>query len=676
MPNIVVPQKSGSRYKLSVLALALASVPAFASDFSATALPDGFSNPYPKSLSGSGAILVGSVTNTANNAGVAVRWTNFGTALEFLGTPSGTIKSSAAGVSADGSAIVGWGTLNGGNRQALLWTSTGVTILPDLAGATNGSTALGISSTGIYVVGYSQVNNEYQAVRWDARDNSTVSLGQLPNSSSSRAKTVSSDGSIVAGDTNTRAFVWHATSQTMTELPMLAGTYTQSRVEGMSADGSIVVGMVNDGPLMQATYWKTGDNTVHGLGTLASDTNSWALGVSADGKVIVGQSNNGATLKAFRWTQTTGMQSVAQWLNDAGVAVPSGWKLTTALSTNQDGSVMAGDGTDNNGKSIAWLSRIGEFGTGLLTDVAAYNATLAETAGKAPQAAAGIAGLALGGAHHRSLRDSGLAVTGNGSCAWATTDMARHNGTDTTMNLVEAGACKDIGATRLGLGVGQAWSRQGWSQGGSAHVNGQYLLAEAAADLGGGIEASLLGYYGRFSTDLKRNYQNGAATDTSRGAPDATSTALRLRADWKEAFALASARFSPYAAYTWTDSRIDGYTETGGAFPARFDATTQRSQDIRLGLAASTPLAASTDLRVAVEAARRLDETSSGTSGQVLGLWSFSSTGQKTTQNWSRLLVDLDHRLGKASLINASLSAASSGGDASWGASLGYRANF
>lgn len=337
---------------------------------------------------------------------------------------------------------------------------------------------------------------------------------------------------------------------------------------------------------------------------------------------------------------------------------------------------MAGDGTDNNGKSIAWLSRIGEFGNGLLADVGTYNATLMETAGKAPQAAAGIANLALGGAHHRSLRDSGLAVTRNGTCAWATTDMARHNGSDTTMNLIEAGACKDIGATRFGLGVGQAWSRQGWSQGGSARVDGQYLIAEAASDLGGGVEASLLGYYGRFSTDLKRNYQNGAATDTSKGTPDATSAALRLRTDWKDAFVLAATRFSPYAAYTWTDSHIDGYTETGGAFPARFDATTQRSQDVRLGVAASAPLAASTDLRVAVEAAHRLDETVSDTSGEVLGLWHFSVAGQKTTQNWSRLLLDLDHRLGKTSLLNASLSASTSGGDASWGASLGYRASF
>ncbi|WP_334158509.1 autotransporter domain-containing protein [Oryzomicrobium sp.] len=632
-------------------------------------------------MSGDGSVIAGSTENTAaGNAETAVLWTNGGTTSQLLATPANTTSSAAQAISLDGSTLVGWG-IQSGNRIALLWTSAGVSILPSLAGATTDNKAEGISATGQYAVGFNSVSNQYEAVRWDIANNSVTALGQLAGGMGSMAKAISADGAIVAGTAfdslhHQRAFVWREATPVMTELPMLTGAYNQSSAEAISSNGSTVVGLVY-GSSTRAVYWTVDSTTatVHDLGTLPGKTDSWATNISANGQVIIGHSSNGGNDQtAFRWTQANGMQSVAQWLGGFGVSLPSGWHLLGASAINQDGKVIAGDGTDANGNFIAWLAR---EGSGLLPDVKAYNASVVESVGKSAHGAASSTSLTLGGAHHRSLRDSsGLAVTQDGACAWATTDVAHHNKTDTTMNLVEAGACKDIGATRLGLGVGQAWSRQGWSLGGNARYNGQYLIAEAASDLGRGIEVSLLGYYGRFATDMKRNYQNGAGIDTSKGTPDATSTALRLRADWKDAFALSATRFSPYAAYTWTDARVDGYTETGGGFPARFNATTQRSQDVRLGLAARTPLTTSTDLRVAAEAAHRIDESGSGASGQVIGLWSFNQPGQKISQNWTRLLVDLDHRIGKSSLINLSASAATSGGDASWGASLGYRMAF
>lgn len=662
--------------------LAVAGGACAASDFNPLTIPTGIPAPYPTGISGDGSVIVGGPEdNGSSTVGSAVRWTNSGANVELLVTPVGTVNSSAKAISTDGSAIVGWVAANSAPSQALLWTSGGFQILTDLAGTTGGSKALGVSSTGSFVVGVGNLSNVDQAVRWRTSDNSVLGLGQLAGGSGSRAAAVSSDGGIVIGtafnaSSSQRAFIWRESTSTMSELQMLAGAYNQSAANGISADGSIVAGRVW-GSLGRATYWTTSDNVAHDMGTLAGDNNSGATAISANGQVIVGHSSNsGGDYRAFRWTQATGMQSVGQWLAGAGVSVPAGWKLLGATAVNQDGSVLVGDGTDASSNDVNWLARVGGYGSGLLTNIKAFNASLLESAGKSASAAAGVAGLALGGAHHRSLRDSGLVVTRDGACAWATADVARHNASDTTMNLVEAGACKDIGNTRIGLGVGQAWSNQGWDMGGSARFTGQYLIAEAASELGGGFELSLLGYYGRFATDLKRNYRNGAATDTSKATPDATSTAVRLRADWKDALSLASTRFSPYAAYTWTDTRLDSYTETGGGFPAHFAATTQRSQDLRLGLAAKTPVASNTDLRAAVEAAHRFDESLSGSSGQVLGLWSFSVPGQKTTQNWSRLLLDLDHRLGKGSLLNLSLTAATSGGDASWGASLGYRAAF
>lgn len=666
------------------ISLAFFSTSCLADSFGTVASPVGYGTPSVAAMSADGSVFVGGASQGLFTMR-AVRWSNYGGNSDLLAGPGGA-QSNATGVSADGSVIVG-GIEIDGTSQAVVWTNNHPPrVLDNLPGTTD-SLALGVSANGQFVVGSSTTSSfNDRAVLWKLADNTLVDLSQTallrsPGVTDSRAIAVSRNGDIVAGNYSTAdnnlSFIWRSGTNTSQQLALLtAGGYTNSDVVGMSANGAVIAGTQTTNDYQsQAVYWTSADGVAHGIGTLGLNgdhTFSRASAISANGQVIVGESD----YRAFRWSQQGGMQSVAQWLATAKVAIGNRLVLQRATATNKDGSVITGWGMDERERPIAWIARVSPIGSGFLPNRDAYMATLQEAAGKTPQPVSGAANLALGGAHHRSLLDSGLAVTQNGACAWATADAAHHNASDSSVNLVEAGACKDIGATRIGVGVGQAWSRQGWGLGGGARYNGQYVLAEVASDLGRGIEVSLLGYYGRFAANLRRNYQNGIAIDTSRGTSDATSSSLRLRTDWKDAFALAATRFSPYAAYTWMDTRMDGYTETGGGFPARFGAATQRSQDIRLGLAAKTPLAANTDLRIAAEAAHRIDETLSGTSNEVIGLDSFTIPGQKANKNWTRLLVDLDHRIGKSSLINLSASAATSGGDASWGASLGYRMAF
>lgn len=676
---------SPNRLRIAI-SLAFFSTSCLADSFGQVSPPPGYRIPDVAAMSADGSIFVGMVSQGPFTAS-AVRWSNYGGSNDLLPGPGGAAQSYASGISADGSVIVGGIDIDG-TSQAVVWTNNRpLRVLDNLPG-TAGSVALGVSAGGQFVVGSSSTvdTRSDRAVLWRLADNTQVDLSQTallrsPEVTDSRAIAVSRDGDIVAGNYSTAdnnlSFIWRSGTNTSQQLALLAaGGYTNSDVVGISANGARIAGtLTTDDYRMQAVYWTSADGAVHGIGTLGLNgdrTFSHASAISANGQVIVGDSD----FRAFRWSQTDGMQSVAQWLAAAKVAIGDRLVLQRATATNKDGSVIVGWGMDERERPITWIARVSPIGSGFLPNRDAYMATLQEAAGKTPQPVSSAANLALGGAHHRSLLDSGLAVTQNGACAWATADASHHNATDSSVNLVEAGACKDIGATRIGVGVGQAWSRQGWGLGGGARYNGQYVLAEVASDLGRGIEVSLLGYYGRFAANLRRNYLNGIAIDTSRGTPDATSSSLRLRTDWKDAFTLAATRFSPYAAYTWMDTRMDGYTETGGGFPARFAAATQRSQDIRLGLAAKTPLAASTDLRIAAEAAHRIDETLSGTSSEVIGLDSFTIPGQKANKNWTRLLVDLDHRIGKSSLINLSASAATSGGDASWGASLGYRMAF
>ena len=504
-----------------------------------------------------------------------------------------------------------------------------------------------------------------------------VPIGFMPNDTYSSAGFVSADGSVAAGSGSNYAFIW--SNGTMTNLGTLGGS--SSSANAISADGSAVAGYATTtNGINHAFRWTSGTGMVD-LGTLGG-TNSYANAISADGSTAIGSAQTAGNLQylAFRWTQATGMQSIAAWLSNAGVTLPTGWTLNNANAVNQNGNVIVGDGTDSNGNTQAWLARVVPGSSGLLTNLAAFNASLIQTGGLTAQNGIALPNLTLFGAHHRTLMDDGLVHTANGSCAWATTDAAHYNNTNTDAQIIEAGGCKDIGATRIGLGVGQSWSRQTWDMGGGAKFNGQYLVAEADRNFsafgGKSMEGSLLAYYGQFKTELHRNYMNGAAVDSSSGTPDATSIALRARLDWKDAAQWGRYSFSPYANYTWSQSDIAAYTETGGGFPASYQANTSRTNDIRIGTVAKTALTASTDMRIGVEAAHRMESNVTGVNGQVTGLYSFNLAGTSVKQNWVRSTIDFDHRLTKTMALTAGANAATSGGNATWGLTAGLRAVF
>lgn len=506
-------------------------------------------------------------------------------------------------------------------------------------------------------------------------------LGTL-GGTDSYASGISADGNVVvghsgiSGNTATHAFRW--AGGVTSDLGTLGGTYSEA--SDVSADGSVVVGYsdITGNSNFHAFRWTGG--VMSDLGTLVGTDSIFALAVSADGNVVVGGSftAGNAPYHAFRWTQVDGMQDVATWLAAAGVTLPVGWTLEYATGVSSDGSVLVGYGTNPAGNAEAWLARA----DGLITDIPAFNASLVEAGARGVQAGVGMPNLALFGAHHRSLLDSGLARSANGVCGWATADAAHYNATDTRMEVAEVGVCKDvdntIGHTRFGLGVGQNWAKQDWSLGGGAEYDGQHVIAEVGNTFANGMEGSVLAYYGRFDSELRRNYMNGAAVDTSSGTPDAESTALRLRVDWKDVAKLGQFSLSPYAAYTWMETKLDAYTETGGGFPAQFAASKWTTNDLRLGAAAKTALNAATDLRLGLEAAHRFEGDTNGSSGSAIGLpgLAFNLPGQKVKQTWARATLDVDHRLSDTTVLTFGANAATSGGDASWGVTAGVRANF
>jgi len=283
-----------------------------------------------------------------------------------LGLLPGGSYSSACGVSANGSVVVGYGyTASGG--QAYRWTRSGGLEALGVLLSGDDSHGAAISADGAVVVGLSRSRMPdggwflgapfaEEAFRWTEGSGMT-GLGHLPGSTlqSSYAWAVSADGSVVVGQSYVsagyQAFRWTAAAG-MTGLPLLPGK-DSTGAAGVSADGSVVVGFAYDHAsiifpapsshlLAQAFRWTESGGTV-GLGFLPNDSASSAAAVSADGRVVVGRSwiaqgpswlPYQETHRAFRWSESEGMVGLG--------AIPGG-NFSEALAVSADGSVIVGE---------------------------------------------------------------------------------------------------------------------------------------------------------------------------------------------------------------------------------------------------------------------------------------------------------------------------------------------
>jgi probable HAF family extracellular repeat protein len=234
-----------------------------------------------------------------------------------------------------------------------------------MVGLTGGdySSASGVSADGSVVVGYDSVYRD--AFRW-TQETGVVGLGSLLIGDYSRASGVSADGSVVVGNSGDQAFRWtQGTGMVgLGYLPGVNGFLGFSTANGVSADGSVVVGYSNggngfNGNLIEAFRWTQAGGMV-GLGVLSGGIASYANGVSADGSVVVGYSATDpfTGAEAFIWNSTQGMRSLQQVLtNDYGLDL-TGWSLNRANAISADGLTVVGFGTNPNGLTEAWIASL------------------------------------------------------------------------------------------------------------------------------------------------------------------------------------------------------------------------------------------------------------------------------------------------------------------------------
>lgn len=418
-----------------------------------------------------------------------------------------------------------------------------------------------------------------------------------------------------------------------------------SEARGVSADGLVVVGGSNTPVAFWRAFRWTG-GVMTDLGTLPGWTDSVAYGVSADGLVVVGRAQTALAMtgRAFRWT-SAGMQSVEDWLRAAGVSVPV--DITdVAYATNHDGSVVVG--TLANGR--AFIARVAPVGIGLVT-LQDVRESLAGTA-MGGSMVLSSANLVLHGAHSRPLARR---VAEGQNTFWVAGDIGRddHGARDGSLGLAEVGFGRNFGAAQVNVALGHTWARQHQVHHGLAEVDGTYVLAQTLMPVTGNLWAVLGGYIHRGEADLRRGYLNAGVQDFSTGQPNVDTWGLRARLELDKAWQTAVASFSPYVDLSYSEARLDAYTETGGGFPARFDARREQATELRIGLNAARPLANGVTLLGILEGAHRFEQDGARTSGEVIGLFGFNLDGRKNQREWLRAGIGAEGKLvgGTASLM-------------------------
>ncbi len=228
------------------------------------------------------------------------------TQIPGLASISGTMETSANGLSGDGSTIVGLGWATPGAGHCFSWTAAGGTI--DRGGQFSDPSSNGYSANGdgSVIVGWkNSLANQRRAARWvngaltflDYVDPSmaTFQLSEAQNTNASGTTVV---GFRVWGGDNS-AWRWDASTGNATLLPNLPNETTSAVALDVSDDGAVVVGH-SGGNVIGGTHsilWLNGQP--QGLYTYLVNHNTPNLpgytdlglvtAISADGNAIVGR---------------------------------------------------------------------------------------------------------------------------------------------------------------------------------------------------------------------------------------------------------------------------------------------------------------------------------------------------------------------------------------------------
>lgn len=579
---------------------------------------------YAYDISANGLVVVGETSVSGAPLAQAFAWSLGSSMSSLLTTPTQTVPftgySSARGVNADGSVIVGAVEIGGTvpSTRAFAWTPlSGMFVLtPTTIGSPSVlDVAEDVNASGRFVAGYSQYGligppsaTGITAVLWDltAPTVAPLVLGDLDGAANdnltnnfSRAYAISDGGLAISdvtvvGDSwnpadETEAFMW-TQGTGMVGLGNLGfvnfGTTIDfgSTAHGVSESGQFIVGQAADSTTDRAGFiFDVMASTMYELNEAAGDDTANALAVSADGTRIVGYSGiSGAGLQAAIWdVDTTNLSTdprtavlLADVLAANGVDM-TGIVLRQATGISADGSVVTGfgnfgDGTEAFITSENALATVSDLidsarGPGYLTSQA--SALLNEFNNDLMTVARHYDCSAMGANYEGLAKDYCLFARGGAELGLSGITADRMTG---SFGVVFPHSEK----LRWGLAAGVGYSTiDDLSQGSSVDmVIGELgVFADYRANELTGLRASTVLSAGIATAEIDRGIRNGGTLQSYDGNSSGAQLLAKARAGYGFIAYENQLRLEPYVGVAVGYSSFDGYTESNsGALQASF----------------------------------------------------------------------------------------------------------
>ena len=591
-----------SRWRAALLtgtALAALAFPSTANAVDGIDVLTGLASVYGSVLgmSRNGNFIIGTTDNGFNSSRGWIYSNGTYTLVPAFGDP--TLQTSIAAINDSGTVWVGYGQFQGPSYpigHAIRYANGVFTDLhTGAAFAPGGSLENYVESFGIAmsadtnVVAGLATNNlgNQQAFRWTQATGMT-GLGFLPGYSSSHASAISADGSTIAGyvfDQNGmyQAMYWtQATGMVgIGSLPTAPGQ--NSFANAVSANGSVIVGSaVADGAFNNHAFRWTQATGIQDLGMLPGGAYSYAVAVSADGTIIAGGSGGtggGNFGFAFRWTQATGMQKLSDLLAARGISPGPGMVLGAAAYMSDDGKITVGNLTGPGGSWQGYY--IARCQSVICQGLTTYDQMASSYAG---QSAVGqTANAALGGTlgTMQEYATQAMQSQGSRSTPYSVFGYGAYDSDPIASGTLGMTADLPFGLVS-GFTASANYVKTSMVYGGNAKMTGGAVSAFIARAPDTGLQWLVGGSLINLKGDITRGYLNGVMPTTSTGHTSGNGYGATARIGWGFA-ALPQVTVTPFASYTFAETRFNGYSETSGVFASSFDDFMSTSQVSRLG---------------------------------------------------------------------------------------------
>jgi probable HAF family extracellular repeat protein len=368
--------------------------------------------------------------------------------------------------------------------------------------------------------------------------------------------------------------------------------------------------------------------------------------MTADGSVIVGRSYNGSAEHAYKYTDATGMV-------DLGALGTNPQNYSYAQGMSSDGSVIYGWSLNDAGAERAVIFRIDRG----IVDYADWMSSITG-ANSISSMSNNLEMTFTEGAHHRPMMS--YDNLGKKNQVWVTGDFGSSSRT-TNSNITtgEVGVSTTLAEGIVGgIAAGYGAQNTDLAFDGSAAIKGNFILGELDYLLPDKQSIfSVLVAYGKWNADTHRGYTVGGNTpDYSNGVTDATTSTVRLRLDGQKQAISSNLGITPFISMSWSQTKVEAYTETDGAYPALFDAQSHTASEGRVGLVASYKLNRKTTLMASAELIHRFDDKATMLTGtDITGAMPFATSSAAPVANQGRFGFDIDQRLDADTLLNFSV---------------------